>query len=104
MRQAVLLLAALVAVPAAANAQSRAQCGTIGKNAGSMIAPAIVNLNRVESMGRQIGRLKSSSDELRPALDRFDEARQNLAAALREFIDASRGLRDESEACAGRRR
>ena len=104
MRQAVLLLAALLVAPAAVHAQSRAQCGSVGKSAGSMIAPAIVNLNRIESMGRQIGTLKSSADALRPALDRFDEARQNLAAALRDFIDASRALRDESEACAGRRR
>jgi hypothetical protein len=105
MRQATLLFAAcLVATPAAVDAQSEAQCRTIEKNADGMIAPAIVNLNRVESMGRQIGTLKSSSEELRPELDRFDEARQDLAVALRAFIDASRALRDKSEACAGRRR
>jgi hypothetical protein len=105
MRQAVVLLAVLaLAMPAAAHAQSRAQCRVILKNADGMIAPAIVNLNRVEGMSEQIGKLKSSSDELRPALERFDQARQSLAGALREFIDAARALRNRSEACSGEAR
>ena len=101
MRPALVLLTAVVlATPAPVGAQSKAQCRTMVKNAESMIPPAIVNLNRVEGMGEQIAKLKSSSaDDIRPSLDRFDNARRNLASALREFIDASRALRNRSEAC-----
>ena len=102
MRSAVALLAVLaLSLPSVAYAQSRTQCRTIAKNADSMIGPAIVNLNRVEGMGPQISGLRSNvSADLRLSLDRFDEARRNLALALREFVDASRELRGRSEACA----
>ena len=101
MRSAVALLAVLIhCLPSTAQAQSKRDCRMMARNAGSMIGPAIVNMNRVEGMGPQIARLKSSaSGEVRASLDRFDEARRNLAVALREFVDASRELRDRSEAC-----
>jgi hypothetical protein len=101
MRSVVAVLATLLyGAASAAHAQPSKQCEEIAKNAGGMIGPAIVNLNRVESMGPQIASLRSTAaEELRPPLDRFDQARQDLAVALRQFIDASRALRDASEAC-----
>jgi hypothetical protein len=101
MRLAVALLAVVaLSVPSGVLAQTKRQCRTIANNADSMIGPAIVNLNRVERMGPQIAGLKANlSGELGSSLERFDEARRNLAIALREFVDASRELRGRSEAC-----
>ena len=101
MRSAVVLIAALAfSAPPAAQAQSREQCRRMARNASATLGAAIVNLERAEGMGRHISTLKStSSGELRATLDRFDDARRNLAVALREFINATRSLRDVSEAC-----
>lgn len=101
MRTAVALIVALaLGAPAAAQAQSAEQCRRMARNARATLGAAIVNLERAESMGQHISRLKTTaSGELRDSLERFDDARQNLAVALREFINATRSLRDVSEAC-----
>jgi hypothetical protein len=101
MRPAVALLAALaVCSPGIAHAQSKEQCRTIVKNANSMIAPSIVNVRRVEDMGRHVLAAKAaSSGELRSSLDRFDEARRDLVLALQDFIKASRDLLYKFETC-----
>ena len=102
MRTVLVVVIAFLALgaPSAAQTDAKQDCRAIAKNADSMIGPAIINLNRVESMGRQLAELRSTAaGGLRPSLDRFDQARQDLAAALREFVDASRALRDASEAC-----
>ena len=86
--------------PSVAFAQTTSHCKTLAQNARAVLGPAIVNLRRVESMDEHIATLKSaSSGELRASLDRFDDARRDLAIAWREFISASRELRDRSEAC-----
>ena len=83
-----------------AHAQTRAECRTLAQNASSILSPAIVNLKRIESMDQHISALRSaSSGELRVSLDEFDEARRNLASVWREFIRATRDLRDRAEAC-----
>ena len=101
MRPAVVLIAALaVCSPGSAHAQTREQCRTIVRNADSMIAPSIVNVRRVEDMGRHVSAAKeASSGELRASLDRFDEARRNLIVALQQFIKASRELLYTFETC-----
>jgi hypothetical protein len=101
MRPAVVLIAALaVCSPGSAHAQTREQCRTIVRNADSMIAPSIVNVRRVEEMGRHVSAAKeASSGELRSSLDRFDEARRNLVVALHQFIKASRELLYTFETC-----
>ena len=101
MRPTVALIAALaICSPGVARAQTREQCRTIVRNADSMIAPSIVNVRRVEDMGRHVSAAKeASSGELRASLDRFDEARRNLIVALQQFIKASRELLYTFETC-----
>ena len=106
MRPAVAVIAVLVlSSPSAAHAQSQEQCRAMARNTNDVLSPAVVNLRRVQDMGRTVAALKSdSSGELRASLERFDDARRNLAAALEEFIGASRELREKSEACSPARR
>jgi hypothetical protein len=101
MRPAFALLCVLAfSSPSNAHAQSKEQCRTIVKNANSLIAPSIVNVRRVEDMGRHVSVARqASSGELRSSLDRFDEARRDLIVALQEFIKASRDLLYTFETC-----
>jgi hypothetical protein len=92
--------AALVLCLTGAQAQTATDCQTMAKATGNLVGPTSTMLAAVESVGQHAPKMQQTfGARLGQVLSRHEDARQQLASALRNYLVAAREMRNGFEAC-----
>lgn len=83
-----------------AQAQTRSHCKMLAESTAQMINGVAPMANAVDELAEHVPAMKKgTSGQARASLEKFDEKRRQLAVALREYLSASREMRNSFEAC-----
>lgn len=90
----------LAASIVAAQAQSRTNCKILADATAQMINGVVPMTSAVDDLADHVPKMRvMTSGQTRSALDKFEESRRKLSEVLKEYLAASRSLRNSFEAC-----